>query len=100
MSTALKSFIENEVALWTNHLQDIEGRFLASEELDSQVSSPPTKRKKTRKGAYVKATKDDHAMAELAATLQIDYMKKVTKKLLFMSLQNLKIYTHHTLNVN
>lgn len=74
--SALKSFIENEITVWTKQLEEIEEKFLSCEELDSQVCSPPRKRKK--KGpTKTSDSRNENAMAKLAATLQIDNIKKV-----------------------
>lgn len=76
----LKQYLENEQEAWSRELDDIEESFLACEQ--DVPPSAPQPRKKTRKRNADRELDDSKkrenpAMAELAASLQVAHFQKV-----------------------
>lgn len=84
LSTELKSFLEKEIDEWTKELDQMEENYLKCEELDLQMSSPPRKRKKCKTKASTSVRDNENNMANLAASLKIAYITKVSHNFVFV----------------
>jgi hypothetical protein len=78
--------LENEIKTWNQNLKDLESNFLKK---DQAIPSFPPKKKTRRSTKTNKTSKGENgAMAELAATLEIDSFIKV-----YISFWDLKIHS-------
>ena len=73
----METFIESQVESWTDAQEEIEKQFLYCEELDFEVRPPPKKRGRKMAKCSSIVPQENNAMLELAASLRIDYIKKV-----------------------
>lgn len=76
--SGLTAFIKQQISDWTKALTDLEGRFLACEEIDeANHIAPPKKRPRNSKSKPSYRKEICAAMTELAASLHVNYYQKV-----------------------